>query len=172
MSVKLNVEIKAKCINPDKIRDILNAENADFRGLDKQTDTYFHCENGRLKLREGNIENSLIFYKRDNHSGPKVSNVTMGKIANDHQIKEVLKEAYGVFIEVKKEREIYFIENIKFHIDHIQDLGNFVEIEAIDSTGQLDKEELEAQCKHYLAMFDIKPQDLITHSYSDLLKNS
>ena len=169
MSDILNVEIKAKCSNPDKVRDILNAEGAEYQGLDKQRDTYFHCDNGRLKLREGNIENSLIFYQRDNKSGPKVSNVTMSKIANDHHIKEVLTKAYGVFIEVKKDREIYFIENIKFHIDSIQDLGNFVEIEAIDKTGQLEKEELEEKCKHFLKLFDIKPEDLITHSYSDLL---
>lgn len=170
MNTKLNVEIKAKCSNPDKIRDILNAEGADYKGQDKQTDTYFHCENGRLKLREGNIENSLIFYKRENQSGPKVSNITMSKISNDHHIKEVLTQAYGVFIEVKKEREIYFIENIKFHIDKIDDLGNFVEIEAIDSTGLLEKEELEEQCKHFIDLFGIDPKDLITHSYSDLLK--
>lgn len=169
MSERLNVEIKAKCSNPDKIRDILNAEGAEYQGLDKQTDTYFHCDNGRLKLREGNIENSLIFYKRENKSGPKISNITMSKISTDHQIKQVLSDAYGVFIEVKKEREIYFIENIKFHIDHIQDLGNFVEIEAIDKTGQLEIKDLEEQCKYFLDLFSIKPTDLITHSYSDLL---
>ena len=169
MSNIINVEIKAKCLNPDKVRDILNAEGADYKGLDKQTDTYFHCDNGRLKLREGNIENALIFYQRDNKAGPKVSNVSISKIASDHQTKEVLTKAYGVFIEVKKDREIYFIDNIKFHIDHIQDLGDFVEIEAIDTTGQLEKEELEQQCKHFLDLFDVKPEDLITHSYSDLL---
>ena len=169
MSDIINVEIKAKCKNPDKVRDILNAEGADYKGLDKQTDTYFHCENGRLKLREGNIENSLIFYKRQNQAGPKVSEVSISKIATDHQIKDVLTKAYGVFIEVKKDREIYFIDNIKFHIDHLQDLGDFVEIEAIDSTGQLTKEELEEQCKHFLTLFDINPEDLITNSYSDLL---
>ena len=163
------MELKARCNNADKVRDVLNVEGADFKGVDKQTDTYFHCENGRLKLREGNIENSLIFYKRENKAGPKVSEVTISKIANDHHIKDVLTKAYGVFIEVKKEREIYFIENIKFHIDQLQDLGNFVEIEAIDSTGQLTKEELEEQCKQFLTLFDIKPEDLITDSYSDLL---
>ena len=169
MSDILNVEIKARCKNPGKVRDILNAEGADYKGLDKQTDTYFHCENGRLKLREGNIENSLIFYKRKNQAGPKVSEVTISKIATDHQIKDVLTKAYGVFIEVKKDREIYFIDNIKFHIDHLQDLGDFVEIEAIDSTGQLTKEALEEQCKQFLTLFDISPEDLITNSYSDLL---
>lgn len=170
MSERLNVEIKAKCKNPDSIRDVLNTLGAEYRGLDKQTDTYFHCNNGRLKLREGNIENSLIFYQRENQAGPKVSNVSLSHITGDSNIKDVLSKAYGVFIEVKKEREIYFINNIKFHIDHLADLGNFVEIEAIDKTGEFSKEELEDQCKYYLNLFEIKPESLITDSYSDLLK--
>lgn len=169
MQNHLNVEIKAKCSNKDFIRDVLNLKGADFKGIDKQVDTYFHCPNGRLKLREGNIENSLIFYKRENQAGPKASHITMCHVSNDHHIKDVLIAAYGVFVEVKKEREIYFIDNIKFHIDHLDDLGDFVEIEAIDKTGKYTKEELEEQCKHYLELFGIDPKDLITNSYSDLL---
>jgi adenylate cyclase class IV len=53
----LNVEIKARCVNADFIRKYLLSENADFKGVDEQTDTYFNVPNGRLKLREGNIEN-------------------------------------------------------------------------------------------------------------------
>jgi predicted adenylyl cyclase CyaB len=165
----LNVEIKAKCNNPEKIRDILNAKGAEYKGIDNQTDTYFHCENGRLKLRQGNIENSLIFYNRENKAGPKTSDIAYSKVSLDTQIKNVLTKAYGVFIEVKKSREIYFIENVKFHIDTLADLGNFVEIEAIDDKGIFTKEELEKQCKFYLDLFSIEVKDLITHSYSDML---
>lgn len=171
MSNKTNVEIKARCKNPDKIRDILKAHKAKYIGLDCQTDTYFNCTNGRLKLRQGNIENSLIFYQRQNQAGPKVSDVSISKVTNGEDIKQVLTDALGKFIEVKKNREIYFIDNIKFHIDHLQDLGDFLEIEAIDSTGQLTKEKLQEQCKHFLSLFEIKPVDLITNSYSDLLSD-
>jgi adenylate cyclase class 2 len=165
----LNVEIKAKCSNTEIIRDILIAKGADYKGIDKQTDTYFHCDNGRLKLRQGNIENSLIFYNRENKAGPKTSDIAFSKVSPDTQIKDVLSKAYGVFIEVKKEREIYFIENVKFHIDSLVDLGTFIEIEAIDETGNFTEEELEEQCKFYLDLFNIEPKDLITNSYSDML---
>jgi adenylate cyclase, class 2 len=166
----INVEIKAKCQTPQIVRDILIANEARYEGLDQQKDTYFNCNNGRLKLREGNIENALIFYQRENLSGPKLSNVVVTPINKNSNLRELLSMAYGVFIEVNKKREIYYIENIKFHLDEITNLGTFVEIEAFDRSGTYSKEQLEQQCKHYLDLFNIHPDDLITHSYSDLLK--
>ena len=70
---------------------------------------------------------------------------------------------------VKKKREIYFIENVKFHLDDVNGLGTFVEIEAIDSAGSLEKERLLEQCNYYLKLFEIKNEDLVAESYSDLL---
>jgi adenylate cyclase, class 2 len=61
----LIVEIKARCSDPEKIRTILRARGARFAGLDHQVDTYFRVSAGRLKLREGKIENALIFYCRE-----------------------------------------------------------------------------------------------------------
>lgn len=60
------IEIKARCLDQDKVRNILIGENADFKGKDHQIDTYFNVHNGRLKLREGTIENNLIHYERPN----------------------------------------------------------------------------------------------------------
>lgn len=61
----LNIEIKAKSNNQDAIREILKSKNADVKGIDHQIDTYFNVNFGRLKLREGNIENHLIHYQRE-----------------------------------------------------------------------------------------------------------
>jgi len=72
----LNVEIKAWCSDPSIVRNYLHSRDADFKGTDDQTDTYFNVSNGRLKMREGNIENNLIFYERHNQSGPKIQNLT------------------------------------------------------------------------------------------------
>ena len=69
----LNVEIKARCNNQDEIRRILKERGAEFKGVDHQIDTYFKSNNGKFKLREGNIENDLIFYERENKAGPKES---------------------------------------------------------------------------------------------------
>ena len=61
----VNIEIKAKSDNQTMIREILTSKNADFKGIDHQIDTYFNVNFGRLKLREGNIENHLIHYQRE-----------------------------------------------------------------------------------------------------------
>ena len=164
-----NIEIKAKCTQQDKIRNILTQHHAEFRGLDHQIDTYFKVNQGRLKLREGNIENYLIYYEREDIAGPKKSEVNLYKTEPGSPLKEILTKAFGILIIVDKQREIYFIDNIKFHIDIVKDLGSFVEIEAIDSDGKIGKEKLINQCRFYLELFQVSPEDLIPVSYSDIL---
>jgi predicted adenylyl cyclase CyaB len=70
---------------------------------------------------------------------------------------------------VDKQREIYFIDNVKFHLDFVKDLGTFVEIEAIDEQGTIGKQILLEQCNFYLDLFKIPPENMVSVSYSDLL---
>ena len=74
------IEIKAHCNDQDKVRDILKGEGADFKGLDMLTDTCFRVPYGRLKLREGNIENNLIHYDRPDQKGSKQSKMLPGTL--------------------------------------------------------------------------------------------
>ena len=164
-----NIEIKAKTKNPDFIREFLLAHGADYRGKDHQVDTYFNVSNGRLKLREGNIENSLIQYTRDDESGPKKSDFRLLELTETHLLKDILAYSLGIKVVVVKEREIYFIENIKFHIDIVRDLGRFVEIEASNKDVNISLEDLHAQCSFYKTAFRIPDEDLIQYSYSDML---
>jgi predicted adenylyl cyclase CyaB len=165
----VNIEIKARCADPQAIRDLLHAKNADFRGIDQQTDTYFRVNHGRLKLREGQIENSLVYYEREDQAGPKQSDVILMPLVANSSLKEILRKSLEVLVVVEKQREIYFIENVKFHIDIVKNLGTFVEIEAIDTDGTLGRDKLLAQCQCFLELFGIAPEDLIAVSYSDLL---
>lgn len=164
----INIEIKARCANQDEVRSILRSEGAEFRGTDHQVDTYFRVGSGRLKLREGNIENRLIFYDRQDRPGPKQSNVTLFDTEPGSGIKDILARALGVLLVVDKSREIYFIGNVKFHIDSVKNLGEFVEIEAIDSGG-IPRERLVEQCDGYMRILRIDGRDLVSQSYSDLL---
>ena len=165
-----NIEIKARCADASFIRNYLQQHNADFKGTDFQTDTYFKVNSGRLKLRQGNIENSLIYYNRQNKAGPKLSEVTLYPVpANSELLKKALTQANGIKVEVKKKREIYFIENVKFHVDEVEGLGNFVEIEAIDVDGSKGLELIRTQCDFYMKELQIKDEDLLTMSYSDML---
>ncbi len=165
----INIEIKAKSVNHDKIRDILVSRNADFKGVDHQIDTYFKVNHGKLKLREGNIENHLIYYDREKIEGPKQSEIILFKSAPESSLKPILVHSCGVLVVVDKKREIFFIDNVKFHIDTVQNLGTFIEIEAIDENGTIGKEKLLKQCSEYLELFTIPEHDLLAVSYSDLL---
>jgi len=165
----LNVEIKAKCTAPDFIREYLLSHQAEFKGIDQQTDTYFNVNKGRLKLREGNIENNLIYYERADQHGPKNSNFNLVKINDTEGLKEVLIKSIGIKVIVKKKREIYYIKNVKFHIDEVEGLGSFVEIEAGNILANLSNNDLTAQCNFYLKEFKIRAEDLIEVSYSDML---
>ncbi len=165
----LNVEIKAKCADPEKIRAILKQRNADFKGEDHQIDTYFKVAQGRLKLRVGNIENALIHYQRGNQHGPKTSQIKLYKTGAGSELAGVLSHALEALTVVDKLREIYFIENVKFHIDQVQQLGSFVEIEAIDQNGERSEAQLFEQCQYYLELFDIHESQLMADSYSDMI---
>ncbi len=164
----INIEIKAKCSDQRRVRRVLLSCNADFKGTDHQIDTYFRIPAGRLKLREGNIENYLVFYDRKNRKGPKKSEVTLVATGRGSEIKELLKNALGVLVVVDKRREIYFIGNIKFHLDEVKGLGKFVEIEAID-TGGIPEKKLRKQCDHYVKILGIRKEEMVSVSYSDLL---
>lgn len=165
----LNIEIKARCSNPGFIRAFLTNNHADFKGTDHQKDTYFNVSNGRLKLRQGNIENALIHYEREDKSGPKASHVSLYKAPESEVLRKTLEKALGIKVVVEKKREIYFIDNVKFHLDEVPGLGHFAEIEAIDKDGSIGKEKLQQQCEYYLQAFELKPADLLTSSYSDML---
>lgn len=165
----LNIEIKARCSQPGFIREYLRNNKAVFKGVDHQTDTYFNVACGRLKLREGNIENNLIFYDRTDDVGPKNSKFNLVEISDAKGLKEVMEKSIGIKIIVKKRREIYFINNVKFHIDEVPELGSFVEIEASNKYADLHNEKLQQQCEFYLKEFGIDPEDLIADSYSDML---
>lgn len=163
------IEIKAQSSQQDKVRKILLSNNAISKGTDHQIDTYFNVPNGRLKLREGNIENHLIHYHRSNQAGPKLSKVSLFKSSPGSTLKKILTDSIGILTIVDKQREIYFIDNVKFHIDTVKDLGSFIEIEAIDSHDEKSEKELLQQCQHYINLFEIQDIDLIAVSYSDLL---
>lgn len=164
-----NIEIKARSERSGEIREILKSHHAEFIGVDYQKDTYFKVNHGRLKLREGNIENHLIYYERENISGPKQARIILFKSDPSSSLKEILERSLGILVVVNKTREIFFIGNIKFHIDHLEDLGEFIEIEAIDEYESIGREKLLEQCKTYMELFHISYDDLIKSSYSDLL---
>lgn len=165
----LNIEFKAKANDITALEALLQEQGPRFIGEDHQVDTYFNVAAGRLKLREGNIENALIHYEREDFAGAKSSHVLLYQHQPDKTLKEILVKTLGIKAVVDKKRKIYFINNVKFHFDTVEGLGTFVEVEAIDKDGSIGTEKLQAQCDEYAALFGIAAEDYCSVSYSDMI---
>jgi predicted adenylyl cyclase CyaB len=162
------IEMKAKRDDPSAIRDYLKKQNARFVGEDRQIDTYFNVPTGRLKLRESKYENFLVYYERQDSAQPKASHHVLHKVEPESSIKEMLTQSLGILCVVDKKREIYWLDNVKFHIDSVKELGQFFEIEAFEDTNH-DETILRQQVDQYLKEFKVKTDDLVAGSYSDLI---
>ncbi len=165
----VNFEFKAKAGDIARLEEKLKALNPDFKGEDHQVDTYFNVGAGRLKLRQGNIENSLIYYEREDTAGPKQSDILLYQHLPDPALKDILIRTLGVKTVVDKKRRIYFIENVKFHFDQVEGMGSFVEVEAIDRDGTIGLEKLKEQCSFYARLFELQNDSYIANSYSDMV---
>ena len=173
----INVEIKAVVVrdHADRIREkLLALPGTTSPGTDHQIDTYFMVPKGRLKLRQGTIERTLIAYNRPDLTGPKTSKYTLVPVEADaaDRLKKALTVSCGVLAVVDKKREIYFNGNVKFHLDVVEGLGSFVEIEARDEKEEMRADQLMAQVHHYLGLFQITRDALMADSYSDMILNT
>ena len=165
-----NFEFKARSSDINSAEKKLHSLSPKFIGEDHQVDTYFNVEKGRLKLREGNIENSLIYYERKDVAGSKQSDVLLYSFQPDSSLKGILTKVHGIKVVVDKRRRIYFIDNVKFHFDTVENLGTFIEVEAINKNN-IAIEKLQEQCNFYADFLGIKSSDYESQSYSDLLLN-
>lgn len=174
----INVEIKARATREQQDAGIEwlhgfamgpDGSSMTFKGEDRQTDTYFKVPVGRLKLREGNIENCLIQYDRPDQAGPKISKYKLVYFQKNAPIKAALTDSIGVLVVVAKKRQIYYLGNIKIHFDEVADLGYFIEIEARDEEESMGIDHLTEQTNQMIRVFGIQPEDLISESYSDML---
>lgn len=168
MNVK-NYEFKARVDDIAPYEQPFLELDPDYKGTDHQIDTYFNTAVGRLKLREGNIENALINYEREDVANSKLSEIILYKHEPDPALKDILTAQLGVKVIVEKTRKIYFIDNVKFHFDIVEQLGTFLEVEAIDKGGSYTIEELKDLCDKYFDFFQLCKTDLVDKSYSDLM---
>ena len=173
----VNYEFKAVAKDHRPLRAILKKLKARSPGIDHQIDTYFRIPEGRLKIRQGNIENSLIFYRRTNNARARQSRIRMIAMSPQEAktVKDILSAALGVRAVVDKKREIYFVGNVKIHLDRVRGLGKFIEVEAINDLqiggrrvktrpARIREEALEFQ-----RLFGIENSDIMAESYSDMV---
>jgi len=163
----LNFEFKARLKDEPRVREALKKLSARFVGADYQIDTYFRVPSGRLKVREGRIENALIFYRRSNIRRARQAAVDMMLLPRRNPLRAILARALGTLAVVDKRREIYFVKNVKIHLDRVRQLGKFIEVEAISRTG--DARKIRSQARQFQKLFGITAKDIVAESYSDLI---
>ena len=162
-----NIEIKARANNLASLEIVAKKLATTHLGLDHQIDTYFQTKEGRFKLRESTLKGAyLIPYLRPDVSGPKKSDYAMIPVDDGQKIKELFSKILGPLKVIKKTRDIYLINNIRVHLDNVENLGTFLEFEAVYENPQ-DEASERSKVHDLLNQFGIKESDLITHSYSD-----
>ena len=164
---RVNFEFKARMRDERRVRRALKQLRARYVGLDHQLDTYFAVPAGRLKVREGKIENALIYYRRSNSARARRSSVELMLLPRRSALRAILSQVLKPRVVVDKKREIYFVGNVKIHLDRVRGLGKFLEVEAITRTGRLDR--ARGQALRFQKLFGIGRQDIIPQSYSDLV---
>ena len=163
----VNFEFKARIDDEQRVREALRRLKARSIGTDHQIDTYFQVPSGRLKVREGRIENALIFYRRNNARRARQSAVEMMLLPRRNSLRAILGRALATLAVVDKRREIYFVKNVKIHLDRVRQLGKFLEVEAISRRGNVKK--IRSQARRFQQLFGITAKDIVAESYSDLI---
>ena len=164
-----NVEIKARIESIDSIlqRAAVLADNGPIEII--QDDTFFVCKNGRLKLRVFSPDRGeLIFYSRANQKGPKECSYFISPTKSPGTLRETLSLAYGQAGRVRKNRTLYLVGRTRVHLDRVEGLGDFLELEVVLEEGE-SVETGEAVARNLMQKLHIQPDQLIEEAYIDLL---
>lgn len=186
-----NFEFKARLHDAEQVRGVMQKRGAEVISIMLQTDTYFRAPQGRLKLREIAFETSattpasparaeLIFYQRADEANVKRSDYLIAPAMEPQRMADVLAATLGVRVIVKKRRELYLlgyrntahtphVPHIRVHLDQVEALGSFVEVEAVVGDG-IAPALAQKEAQTLLEQFGVSALDLMHGSYSDMLE--
>ncbi len=165
-----NIEIKARIVSDlTEFRNRVSSQATDGPIQLTQTDTFFGCRRGRLKLREfADGTSELIAYHRPDSEGPKTSDYVRSPQTSTASIKLSLERSLGIIGVVEKKREVFFIGQTRVHLDQVKNLGTFVELEVV-----LQESESEAEgtaiANELMKRLQIEAEHLVSGAYLDLL---
>jgi predicted adenylyl cyclase CyaB len=165
-----NIEIKARVSDPaalmNRALDLASAPPITIL----QKDTFFKVAEGRLKTREfpgGQAE--LIFYRRPDSTGPKSSDYSISRTEDGAGLLDILASALEVRGVVTKRRILLLAGRTRIHLDEVEDLGSFMELEVVLEEGE-DPARGEAEAAELMKKLQIAPDDLVSGAYIDLLE--
>lgn len=164
-----NVEIKAR------VSDFVESGRTAFEiaggapQVLNQVDTYFNVSRGRFKLREDEDGCEIIYYERPDSKGPKRCDYNRFPVESPEGLKRILTSALGVRAVVRKQRLVYIHDNVRIHLDTVDGLGHFLELEAV-AQEDTSMSGCGARVKDLLSKFKVRKSDLLEGSYCDLLE--
>lgn len=164
-----NVEIKARVNDFDRVQSLV-AKIADSGPIDiLQEDTFFNCRKGRLKIRKfSDSDGELIYYDRENSSEPTECTYTIVKISEPDAVSKVLGESLGVRGVVQKRRTLFTTGQTRIHLDDVEGLGKFIELEVVLSPEQSMSEGRSITIS-LMEKLGISEADLIDCAYIDMI---
>jgi len=168
-----NLEAKFRLSDLDAARAAALGLGYAARASFIQRDTFFVVARGKLKLREQSPEAWLIHYERDRESGLMLSRYEIVPVADPTRTREMLARALGVLAEVRKHRTLLTRRSVRLHLDRVDTLGSFGEIEAILAEGSEEGEgagSARAPVDELLGALGVGASELIEGSYFELMK--
>jgi homotetrameric cytidine deaminase len=168
-----NVELKARDPDPARSLERALALGAEDKGEINQRDTYFAGANGRLKLREQEAGGSpfwdeLIQYWRADSPNARTSTYQRVPVADAPTLRDALDAAYGTLVTVRKRRRLLLWEGVRIHLDEVEGLGSYLELEGVAGPGS-DLSVEGDRVEQLRTELGIQDRDLVASSYSDLL---
>lgn len=165
-----NIEIKARANDFQKQVSLAEALADSAARVLNQEDTFFEVPTGRLKLREfGDGTGVLIQYHRPDTTGPSESQYILSETAAPASLKEALAKALGIRAVVKKRRTVQMVGRTRIHLDEVEGLGEYLELEVVLEPGEASEDGV-AVAKGLMAWLEIAPEDLVEPAYVDLLE--
>ena len=167
---RANFEIKARCEDLAAARDRAARLATEYIGIDHQVDTYFLTRCGRLKLWESSLSGGqLVPYLRPDQPGPRRSDYRIVPLPDPVGTKALLTEILGLHRVVDKWREIFLVGNVRIHLDRVEGLGSFLELEAVFDGDAASEASERAKLERLMRELGVQPRDLVATSYEALL---
>lgn len=164
-----NIEIKAHVSDFPRACALAEALSGAPPAFIPQCDTFFPCVHGRLKLRKlSDALGQLIAYSRPDTTAAKLSNYLIFPTDSPDRLHATLSAALGRATVVKKLRRLYLVGQTRIHLDEVENLGTFLELEVVLEPGQ-PAEDGHAIAAQIMQQLEVRSDQLIAGAYADLL---
>lgn len=167
-----NIEIKARVDDFEALKARAQSLSDQPLKILPQEDTFFNTEKGRLKLRiQAPHQGQLIYYERPDQDGPKRSDYHVAETSDPENLKQALSLALGVRGIVRKTRYLYMVGQTRVHLDDVEGLGHFMELEVVMQEGQSDAEG-QAIAEDLMRKLMVREEALLEGAYMDLIEKT